>query len=99
MVRLGTKLFGPPEWQLLPPNWMHSSPNKPDHQNVESAARMKELPPKWRFITSVARRGRPTKKPLNVVINESLPLNMRRPVYNAGKMGKLHWQIHAPDFF
>ena len=78
---------------------MHLPPNKPDHQNVESAARMNKLPPKWRFIASVARQGRPTKIQLNVVINESRIPNMRRPVYNAVKMGKLLRQIHPPDFF
>ena len=28
-----------------------------------------------------------------------MPLNMRGPVYNTVKMGKLHWRIQMPVFF
>ena len=67
---------------------MHLPPTKPVHQNVVCAARTDKLPPKLRFITSVARRGRPTKKQLNGVINKSRPPNMRGPVYNTVKWGR-----------
>ena len=75
---------------------MYAAPFKPEHQSSRIYRQNGLTGTEMEVQQQRCQRGTPTKK--NVVVNKSMPSNMRGPVYNAVEMVKLHWRIQIPVY-